>query len=109
MKVPILCKKETTPATLHLFLVNGKELCWLFHCAVCGLPITEFDDANLMFDGTAKSCGPAEKVGGNSLEPLAGQVFAVHKACDDRRRHPWVPLSCVLRSDQRSSRDIRVK
>ena len=105
--------KPNSGRFLQPFVINNSSLAFLPVCHNCNRPITDFADANLVVR-TESGFGLPDrrqrtKVDGYTLDPIDGEVVAVHKRCETDRMKPWTPLDSVIRSDQRSVRDLVLK
>ena len=85
------------------------EIFFLSLCSVCGLPITDFADANVCVVDPYRNADEypskfetvAALPSGAKLLRIPGEVVALHKLCDQDGLVPWKPMTTILRSDQR--------
>jgi hypothetical protein len=72
-------------------------------CGICGKPIVDFDQANVVVVGSALTDDPQESLGtvdGAELFRLPGKAVVVHFGCDQGWT-PWVRATSVFCKDQR--------
>jgi hypothetical protein len=88
--------KEVISAELCAYVMNNRDIVFLPTCSVCGEPITDMDDANIMVDGSPLANGPMIQIGRDHLQRYEGRVVIAHLHCDDGRRKPWFRASRVF-------------
>jgi hypothetical protein len=98
-------KTLTSTQLIPVLLRRGQreEIYWLPTCAVCGEPIRDFEEANVVTIGhdsgaTLESLGA---LGGGEAFRLSGTAVVVHFGCDRHKWVPWVRSSSVFCKDQR--------
>ena len=111
----IVTHSELVPQTQHILLkafsLDNEKLVFLPICARCGQPILEFDRANavVLSESGFALPDPSQRaiVEGHELDPIQGEVVALHYRCDTRHEKPWVPADFVLRTHSVKSRRRR--
>jgi hypothetical protein len=99
-------KTLTSTQLIPVLLRRGEreEIYFLPVCAVCGEPIRDFEEANVVTMGH-ESVAPLESLGalgeGEAFR-LSGTAVVVHFGCDRHKWVPWIRATSVFCRDQRS-------
>jgi hypothetical protein len=104
-KKPTKVNLQGTEMASVLLRRNGRdEFYHLPICGVCGLPIVNFEESNVVVVGSEigeshESLEPLGRIGGAEFFRLPGTAIAVHFECDQGWM-PWVRASSIFCKDQ---------